>query len=164
MSEDKSFCENCELEIDESSDFCPRCGTLFSEGIKCTNHPSVDADYVCVICSDPFCKRCGSIVAGVFLCEIHDSYEIYEGMARVYGSSDVAQVNFVKDCLEQQSLHPFIYSRKASPMHLGGSDYSLFRASGDFNGHIINEVKVMVPCSEVLEAEKIIEELDVSET
>ncbi|MEJ2103889.1 MAG: hypothetical protein P8X47_04845 [Ignavibacteriaceae bacterium] len=81
-------------------------------------------------------------------------------MARVYGSSDFAQVNYIKSCLEQESLHPFIYSRKASPMHLGGTDYSLFRASGDFNGHIINEIKLMVPCSEVLDAEKIISELE----
>lgn len=151
-------CDNCELEIDEDSDFCPRCGALISKGVKCTNHPSADADYVCVICSEPFCKNCGTIVSGIFLCAQHDSYEIYEGMARVYGSSDVAQVNYIKACLEQESLHTFIYSRKASPMHLGGSDYSLFRASGDW--HIINEVKIMVPCSEVLAAEKIISELE----
>ena len=155
----QAYCDNCELEVDEDSDFCPRCGTLFVKGVKCTNHPSRDADYVCVICSEPFCKECGTTVSGIFLCSQHDSYEIYEGMARVYGSSDVAQVNYIKGCLEQESLHPFIYSRKASPMQLGGSDYSLFRASGDFDGHIINEVKLMVPCSEVLSAEKIISEL-----
>ena len=159
MSE-QAYCDNCELEVDEDSDFCPRCGTLFVEGVKCTNHPSRDADYVCVICSEPFCKECVTTVSGIFLCSQHDSYEIYEGMARVFGSSDVAQVNYIKGCLEQESLHPFIYSRKASPMHLGGSDYSLFRASGDFDGHIINEVKLMVPCSEVLSAKKIISELE----
>lgn len=151
-------CDKCGLKIDEDSDFCPRCGTLFSDGVKCTNHPSTDADFVCVICSEPFCKKCGAIVSRVFLCAQHDSYEIYQGMARVYGSSDFAQVNYIKGCLEQESLHPFIYSRKASPMHLGGSDYSLFRASGDW--HIINEIKLMVPCSEVLVAEKTISELE----
>ncbi len=160
MLEKKIYCDNCELEIEESSDFCPRCGVLFNEGVKCTNHPSTEADYVCVICNDPFCKKCGTIVSGVFLCAQHDNYEIYEGMARVFGSSDVAQVNYVKGCLEQESLHPFVYSRKASPMHLGGSDYSLFRASGEFDGHIINEVKLMVPCGEVLEAVKIIKDID----
>jgi hypothetical protein len=46
-------------------------------------------------------------------------------------------------------------------MHLGGTDYSLFRASGDFDGHIINEIKLMVPCSEVLEAEKLISEINI---
>ena len=127
--------------------------------MKCTNHPSTDADFVCVICSEPFCKKCGTTVSGILLCVQHDFYENYEGMARIYDSSDVAQINYIKGCLEQESLHPFIYSRKASPMHLGGSDYSLFRASGDFDGHIINEVKLMVPCSEVISAEQIISEL-----
>jgi RNA polymerase subunit RPABC4/transcription elongation factor Spt4 len=153
-------CSYCKTKLDSDSDFCPRCGTLFTKDIKCTNHPSADADYGCVICSEPFCKKCGTIVSGNFLCAQHDFYEVYEGMARVYGSSDIAQVNYIKGCLEQESLHPFIYSRKTSPMHLGGTDYSLFRASGDFNGHIINEIKVMVPCSEVLSAEKIIIELE----
>lgn len=132
---------------------------MFKDGVKCTNHPSKDADFVCVICSEPFCKKCGTTVSGIFLCVQHDCYEIYEGIARIYGSSDVAQINYIKGCLEQESLHPFIYSRKASPMHLGGSDYSLFRASGDFDGHIINEAKLMVPCSEVLSAVQIISKL-----
>ena len=158
MSE-QIHCNKCKLRIDEDSDFCPRCGNIINRDVKCTNHPSTDADYVCVICSEPFCKKCGAIVSGVFLCAQHDSYEIFEGMARVYGSSDFAQVNYIKGCLEQEALHPFVYSRKASPMHLGGTDYSLFRASGDFNGHIINEIKLLVPCSEVLEAEKIISKL-----
>ena len=45
-------------------------------------------------------------------------------------------------------------------MHLGGTDYSLFRASGDFNGHIINEIKLMVPCGKVLAALEKIEDLN----
>lgn len=158
------LCENCELEIEADSDFCPRCGKLYSKDLKCINHLSYDASYVCVICCEPFCKKCGTIVAGIFLCTRHEHYEIYEGMARVYGSSDVTQVNYIKECLEKESLHPFIYSRKASPMHLGGTDYSLFRASGDYNGHIINEIKLMVPCSEILEAERILRETNLLES
>jgi hypothetical protein len=155
---DNIICSNCKRDIDADSDFCPTCGFILIKDVKCTNHTSTDADYVCVICSEPFCKKCGAIVSGVFLCAHHDYYEVYEGMARVYGSSDFAQVNYIKDCLEQESLHPFIYSRKASPMLLGGTDYSLFRASGDFN--TINEIKIMVPCAEVLSAEQIINKLN----
>jgi len=90
------YCNNCELEIEESSDFCPRCGTLFNKDVKCTNHPSTDAQYVCVICAEPLCKRCGSVVNDIFLCAAHEHYEVYEEMVRVYGSSDVAQVNYRK--------------------------------------------------------------------
>ena len=163
MEKKEYLCDNCELGIKEDSEYCPRCGTLFINGTYCENHPKVEAGGVCVICSLPFCERCGHRVNNVFLCNVHDSYEIYEGMARVFVSSDEAQLLYLKECLEENGLHPFVYSRKSSPMHLGGSDYSLFRASGDFNGHLINEIKLMVPCSEVLDAEKIITEIDLSE-
>jgi len=83
-------------------------------------------------------------------------------MARVFGSSDEQQVSNYKSALEQNDLHPFIFQRKASPISLGGGDYTLFRASGDSAGHIINEIKLMVPCSEVLQAENIIDEIDES--
>jgi hypothetical protein len=81
-------------------------------------------------------------------------------MARVYGVSDEAAASYVSDCLFKKGLHPFLYSRKASPISIGGSDYTLFRASGEYDGHIINEIKVMVPCSEVLEAEKVLHAIE----
>ncbi len=86
--------------------------------------------------------------------------EIYEGMARVFGGSDVPQVEFVKSCLEKEGFHPVIFSRKASPISLGAPDYTLFRASGEFDGHIVNEYKIMVPCQEFIEAEAKLKELD----
>jgi hypothetical protein len=101
-------------------------------------------------------------VNNIFLCNEHSNYEIYEGMARVYGSSDEQQVNFYKSILEDNELHPFIYVRKASPLSVGGVAYTLFRSSGEFDGHIINEIKLMMPCSEVLKAEKIIDEIEES--
>lgn len=159
MSEEKVICNNCELEILSDSEFCPRCGIIFIKDVHCSNHPDVDASGVCVICSEPFCEECGYSDSLIFLCTAHDHYEIYEGMARVFGTSDEIQIHHVEGFLKDSGLHPFIYSRKSSPMHLGGTDYSLFRASGDFNGHIINEIKLMVPCGEVLEAEKLISEI-----
>lgn len=154
----KHTCTSCEFEIEDDSDYCPKCGTLFIEKVKCTIHPKEDSEGVCVICSKPFCDRCGHIVNNVYLCNEHDGYEIYEGLARVFGTSDEVQIQYIKNYLEENDLHPFIYSKKASPMHLGGSDYSLFRASGDFK--IINEIKLMVPCGEVLKAEKLITEIN----
>lgn len=155
------ICENCDLEIEETPEFCPRCGTLFIEETVCDNHPGVEAVGVCVICSLPFCDKCGYETNNVFLCNEHGDYEIYESMVRVFGSSDEVQIRYLKEYLEDNDIHPFVYSRKSSPMHLGGSDYSLFRASGDFNGHLINEIKLMIPCGEVLEAEKLLSEIDI---
>lgn len=83
-------------------------------------------------------------------------------MARVYGVSDEAQAQFVKICLAQAGLHPFIFSRNAGPWHMGSGDYTLFRAPGEYIEHIINEIKVMAPLQEVIEAEKIISELEIT--
>jgi len=81
-------------------------------------------------------------------------------MARVLGLSDVVTAQYASKCLEQEGLHPILYSRKASPLSLGGADYTLFNAAGEYDGHIINEIKVMVPCQEVVEAERMLKRLD----
>lgn len=157
---EKLLCDFCGTEISNDSEFCTKCGTIFIDDVSCFNHSDVEAKGVCAICHQAYCKRCGLRVNSIFLCNEHSHYEIYEGMARVFGSSDAQKVNLYKSDLEQNNLHPFIYERKASPISLGGDDYTLFRASGDSAGHIINEIKLMVPCSEVLQAEKIIDELE----
>jgi hypothetical protein len=157
---EKLFCDFCGTEISSDAEFCSKCGTIFIDDVSCFNHPDVDAKGVCAVCHQAYCKRCGIRVNNIFLCNEHSHYEVYEGMARVFGSSDEPQVNYYKTILEDNGLHPFIYERKVSPLSLGGVDYSLFRASGEFDGHIINEIKLMVPCSEVLQAENVIDEVD----
>lgn len=159
---DKLFCDFCGTEMSDDAEFCTKCGTIFIDDVSCFNHPDDEARGVCAICHQAYCKRCGLRVNGIFLCNEHSDYEIYEGMARIFGSSDEQQINFYKSILEENKLHPFIFERKTSPLSLGGIDYSLFRASGDANEHLINEIKLMVPCSEVLQAEKIIDDLDQS--
>ena len=79
---------------------------------------------------------------------------------KVFGSDDHLEVNFAKDCLEKEGLHPMVYLRKATTINLGGMDYSLFRPSGDYRTHLINEIKLMVPTVEVYEAEEILKSLD----
>ena len=156
------LCDFCGTEISNDAEFCGNCGTIFIDDVSCFNHSAADAKGVCAICHQAYCKRCGLRVIGIFLCNEHSDFEIYEGMARIFASSDEQQVTNYKSALEQNDFHPFISQRKASPISLGGGDYTLFRASGDPNGHIINEIKLMVPCSEVLVAEKIIDEIDQS--
>ena len=159
---EKLLCDFCGTEVNNDAEFCSKCGTIFIDNVNCFNHSDDDARGVCTICHQAYCKKCGLRVNGIFLCNEHSDYEIYEGMARVFGSSDEQQVNYLKSILEENNFHPFLYSRKASPLSMGGADYSLFRASGDYDGHIINEIKLMVPCSEVLKAEKIIDEIEES--
>jgi len=153
------ICGKCRTKALGDADFCPNCGNAFAEGLRCSNHKSSDAVGICVICCLPYCSRCVSRVNKLYLCHKHEGYEIYEGMARVYGVSDEAAASYVSDCLGKRGLHPLLYSRKASPISIGGSDYTLFTASGEYDGHIINEIKVMVPCGEVLTAEKVLRTL-----
>ena len=82
-------------------------------------------------------------------------------MARVFGTSDEIQIQYVKSCLEENSFHPFIFSKKSTPMQLGGNDQSLINLSGGLGEKIINEIKLLVPCSEVLEAEKLISGINI---
>lgn len=153
-------CSNCKTKPPVDAEFCPRCGSAFVDNLKCRKHKKVEALGVCVICCVPYCAECATRVNKTLLCRDHEGYEIYEGMARVYGISDPAAAQYVGSCLEQQGLHPFLYSMKASPLLIGGSDYTLFRASGEYDGHIVNEVKVMVPCNEVIQAEHLIHSLE----
>lgn len=152
-------CKHCGYKINSDSEFCSKCGTIIVENVSCSNHSDRSAAGVCAICHQPYCIKCGLRVNSIFLCDEHSEYEIYEGMARIFGSSDEAQINYLKSGLEKEGFHPFIYNRKATPMHLGGSDHSLFRAAGDSRNRIINEIKIVVPCFEVLKAIKFVDEL-----
>ncbi len=128
----------------------------------CFNHGSEPAEGVCVICSKPFCRKCGSLTAGIFFCDAHSSYEIEEGMARVFGSIDNVQAQYVTRCLEQAGYHPFLYSRYFNP---GAGIVGTMTKAGirNYGDHPIIEMKVLVPFSEVLRAEKTLRELGIRE-
>lgn len=157
---DNIVCSGCREEVNPEFDFCPNCGAIIIENVNCYVHQNREAIGVCIICSTPVCKKCGLKTDGHFLCKTHSNYEIYEGMARVFGANDSAMVELAKSELGKENLHPFIYSRKASPISIGGPEYTLFRASGEYNGRIINEFKLMVPCQEVETAESILKKLE----
>jgi hypothetical protein len=160
LKEEHLVCSNCNHEVLKTDDFCPQCGDLLESNIPCAHHHNAPAEGVCIICIQPLCVACGNWVNGKFLCVQHAKYEIIEGMARILGVSDEVQAQHAESCLKKAGIHVFVFSRKASAISLGGPSYTLFRASGDAGGHIINEIKVMVPCQEVLKAEKILRSLD----
>ena len=149
-------CEVCNNHVKEDDDFCTNCGSLFIDDIFCKNHNNISADGVCIICNYPFCKKCGVKINNHFLCVEHSDYEIFEGMARVYGTIDDTTVQYVKTCLEQDGLHPVLLSNH-SPFGGAGFSYSLFKVTGYSLG---NEIKVMVPCQEVLKAEEVLKSIN----
>jgi predicted RNA-binding Zn-ribbon protein involved in translation (DUF1610 family) len=64
-------CSHCGAPATQEDQHCRRCGSLFSEELFCSNHPSVHAEGVCVICSKPFCKQCGKESNRIFHCDAH---------------------------------------------------------------------------------------------
>ncbi len=161
MKENKYLCDTCKLEIETDSDYCPRCGTIFIENIKCENHPDIEAEGVCIICTKPCCKNCGYAGKDVFLCNEHDSIEIYQGLAKVYGTVDEIEVHFIKQCLEDKELHPFIFSKKSSALQLGGLDQPIINSViNPGKNSVMNEIKLLVPFAEAVEALKTIVELE----
>jgi hypothetical protein len=160
INQDVLFCEDCKNEVERGDEFCPNCGSPFVDNLKCSIHADAEASGVCIICCLPFCRMCGGRVNKLFLCVDHEDYEILEGRARVYGVSDEAMAQYANDCLKKGGLHPFLFARKASPISGGGPEHTTFRASGEYDGHIINEVKVLVPCQEVLSAETLLRDLE----
>jgi hypothetical protein len=146
----KLTCERCNELVLTKDTYCQNCGGLFSDDLHCTKHKSVPADGVCVICSKPFCINCGGDVNKVFLCNLHFDHDVFEGMARVFGSMDNVRVHFAHTCLKQAGYHPYIYSRKYNPV----ADKVAITAIRNFGNHPATEQKVLVPFSEVLKAEK----------
>jgi hypothetical protein len=128
---------------------------MFKEGFDCFHHSSRAAAGFCVICGKPFCDTCGAEVMNVFLCNRHCNYEFHEGMARVFGHTDNVQVQYAAKCLQQAGFHPFVFSRRFNP----GADIARSIPLRVYGQHTIAELKVLVPFSEVLRAEKTLRSL-----
>lgn len=153
---EKLFCDYCGTEISDDAEFCSKCGTIFIDDVTCFNHSDDDAKGVCAICHQAYCKRCGLRVNNIFLCNEHSDYEIYEGMARVFGSLDEQRISYLKSILTENNMHPFIYDKTDSPFSEGVGNRILTK------GNLLSEIKILVPCAEVLQAENLIDELDES--
>ncbi len=154
-------CSECGADLLPADEFCGRCGCILADVPVCHAHPSRRAIGRCVVCGSVFCSLCGAAKFGFFLCDEHWRYETVEGMARVFGALDNVQVHFVRSCLEQSGLHPFVYSRHANPGPgmLGTVPMLAVRTYGRY---AIAEIKVLVPFSEVLQAEAVLNELSLT--
>jgi len=157
MENENLVCLNCELGVKDIDEYCPNCGVVFAENIKCHLHKEAEAEGICLICSKLCRKKCGKLVNHIFLCNEHNEYEIIEGMARVYGSINSMEIRYYAEILEKEELHPFVYSHQLISEPFSLPTTALFGAVT--NDYIPYELKLMLPLKEVLEAEKILEPL-----
>ena len=158
QNEDEFVCPRCSSKVREDDDFCTHCGELFADGTVCSTHEQSKAIGACIICACPCCELCGEFVDGHFLCDHHSSYEIYAGMVRVDGIFDDASAQRAKIRLEEFGFHPVLFCRHDSvrssrPRY---APYVPSDAPEEADPDKANEIKVMVPCGEVEEAEKVL--------
>lgn len=151
-TDDEFVCSNCGNEIEDDYDFCPHCGSILSEGVFCDKHGRIAAVGVCVVCGVPCCAKCGSEVNNTFRCARHVSCEMFEGMVKVYGTHEEAEAEFTKSRLDAAGLHPALFHLRRS-MDRGHVEYEVYTENENFNA---SEIKVMVPCEEVADAESIL--------
>ncbi|MGO9480696.1 MAG: hypothetical protein ACLP05_02785 [Candidatus Kryptoniota bacterium] len=118
----------------------------------CDKHPKAEAAGVCIVCGTPCCEDCGAMVDDMFLCDHHSSYEIYEGMVKVFGTKVEADAELAKSRLDEAGLHPALFHLRRS-MDGGHVEYELYADAESFNA---SEIKVMVPCAEVAGAENVL--------
>ena len=148
-------CEQCSNAVKDSDDYCQNCGAMFREGFLCLHHRSRAAVGVCVICKKPLCDECGADVRNVFFCNHHGNYEFREGMAQVFGHTDNVLVHHALRCLQQAGFHPMLFSRKLQ----SDVDAGLWIPFRMHMSNTIADLRVLVPFSEVLDAEQTLRSL-----
>jgi hypothetical protein len=143
-------CDECANAVKESDDYCQNCGAMFTEEFHCDHHHSRDADGVCVICKRPFCDECGARAMNVFFCRHHCRYEFHEGMAQVFKHTESVLVQHAFQRLQQAGFHPLLFSRRLQ----SGVDATPWIPFRMHTPSTIGDLRVLVPFSEVLDAEK----------
>ena len=154
-TKENMLCSHCKNTVAPDDDFCPYCGSFYIEGLFCKNHPESNAEGVCIICALPYCFVCGDSFSDKFLCNRHGGYEIIEGQARVMGTLISAEAEFAVSCLKQKGLHPTAFKQdeqKPGSLFHG----QIFRPGLGRKGYRRDEIKILVPCQEVEEAENIL--------
>ena len=154
-SPDYIHCSNCGDEITRDSDFCPHCGSLFSEAgsVQCDRHPDKGAEGICIICRALCCGSCGKEVSGKFLCGTHKGIEVQQDWARIFQSSEINDSALVQAFLESNGYKVLVQNfDSAGYVWEGGGDSPISRSA------LSKPAKVFVPIPEFLKAESALEE------
>lgn len=150
-----STCPNCDGEVTEDSDFCPHCGTLFTDSndVFCDTHPQEAATGVCIICRKVVCNLCSSEREGRTFCKDHGAVEVNEDWAMVFQSTEINDAELVKSILEAAE-HKVLVRNFGSIGYAwdGGGDTPQSRSN------LRRPAKVFVPIPEYGDAKKTIEE------
>ena len=152
-------CPKCRLKTIADDTFCPHCGAALTEDLHCALHSGIPATGLCMVCGTPFCAECGKRKNGYYLCSTHAAMPVIESMIGVIGGEDELQVRYLESVLKEAGLHPYLYIRKKHPIspafHLAGNLL-------ESQGRISNAILLLVPFPEVLEAQSILKDAEIS--
>lgn len=144
-------CGNCEELVNQISNFCPYCGFVLKKSIsdsvnECTNHPKIAAIGACIICWKPVCEECAIIEDRRVFCDNDEHIKDFNDWAVVYTCGAEYEADMVKANIEMAGIKCLLFSQK---------DNVFFTNIGDTA--IVN---VMVPKVNIMEAKKIIDQID----
>jgi hypothetical protein len=159
----KTVCPNCECEVQSDDDFCPDCGTLLIEDVKCSVHQDENAEGVCVICREPFCNKCGAFVDDDFFCKNDSRVQFSEGRSNILESDNPQQIDIVKNILDEKGLHPLVISSKGGhyKSHIIAVDPNEIFPTGTSDD--FPKSYLMILFQEVIKAEEVLRELKLIE-
>jgi hypothetical protein len=151
-SESDYACEECGADVDEDDDFCPGCGVIFRDDVRCSIHSSQLGKGVCLICGKPYCEECGTLIGKLFFCQRHSAYDIYEGSACVFDSTENRIAHIAFQSLQEGGFHPFAVLRAIVPVT------SIGRLTPNMH---VGPHLVLVPFGEVQGAEELLTKLGI---
>ncbi|MDP3580853.1 MAG: hypothetical protein Q8S39_02890, partial [Ignavibacteria bacterium] len=91
-----------------------------------------------------------------FLCKEHEHYEILQSLAVIAVCKETYESEGLRNSLIGNGLHPFLFSGKNSPSVYLPAKNSNTQNALDLAIYGSDEIKILVPFSEVLEAESIL--------
>lgn len=153
MEEEEFFCTECNSEVQSDFEYCPNCGSIFTEDVCCENHTDKEAEGVCVICSLPFCEDCGESVNNLFLCGEHSEVEIFMGTAKLNIDYNLVENTYLYDLLVEEGFHPIQQSSRGMR---GSARFDSFNSTGVATS---DSSRIFVPLQEYVEAMVIVEDI-----
>ncbi len=141
-------CPHCEERIVGDAAFCPHCGRLIAPSeppVACERHPDLAATGICVVCGTAVCGTCAVEEEGKIFCGDDSHIRVHQDYALLCQCATEYEAAMIQSNLAGAGIEAQLFSQR-NPMYV-------------LNVGELALVNVMVPKSQVHEAEPIVEAL-----
>lgn len=115
-AEKENACEECGAGVGNADEFCPACGAVFAEKLRCDAHPEAAAFAVCVVCQKKLCQECSVAVSGHHTCEAHENVEWISGWATAAIFPTHLEAELSRQHLKEHGLAALVLSNTIEPL------------------------------------------------